>query len=336
MAEIRPLWLASLVLVAVLLPGVTSAWASSAVEPAIPLEEASLQAAGPGGALLDGPLVPSALVAVPAGSDFDAAVVDAAPGPLLERSQVVTLYGYPGVPAMGDLGGYTPDEAAAEVRRLAWVYDALNGERGAAGALHVVVSVAHPAPLADGSYLSHLDPAVIAEYVEAARRNGVLLVLDTQLGMVDPVEEARRLEPFLAEPFVHLALDPEFAMRAKGGVPGAVIGSVDAAEVNAVQAYLAGVVRAHGLPSKLLVVHQFRADMLTHSVAWEDAPEVQRVINVDGWGDLETKLETYEAFALAPYAQHAGVKLFEGWDEPMLTPSEVLSLARQPDFVVYQ
>ncbi|MEZ4554051.1 MAG: hypothetical protein R3B59_09100 [Dehalococcoidia bacterium] len=216
MAEIRPLWLASLVLVAVLLPGVTSAWASSAVEPAIPLEEASLQAAGPGGALLDGPLVPSALVAVPAGSDFDTAVVDAAPGPLLERSQVVTLYGYPGVPAMGDLGGYTPDEAAAEVRRLAWVYDALNGERGAVGALHVVVSVAHPAPLADGSYLSHLDPAVIAEYVEAARRNGVLLVLDTQLGMVDPVEEARRLEPFLVEPFVHLALDPEFAMRAKG------------------------------------------------------------------------------------------------------------------------
>ncbi|MGE0229259.1 MAG: hypothetical protein AB7I38_09610 [Dehalococcoidia bacterium] len=334
MAEIRPLWLASLVLVAILLPGVTSAWASSVVEPAVPLEAA--EASGGVVSLVDVTPAPLALVAATSGSDFDAAVDNASAGPLLERSQVVTLYGYPGVPAMGDLGKYSADEAASEVRRLAWVYDALNGERDAIGALHVVVSVAHPAPMADGSYLSHLDPAVIAEYVEAARRNGVLLVLDTQLGMVAPVEEARRLEPFLVEPFVHLALDPEFAMRARGGVPGDVIGSVDAAEVNAVQAYLAGVVRARGLPSKLLVVHQFRADMLTHSVAWEDAPEVQRVINVDGWGDLETKLQTYEAFALASYAQHAGVKLFEGWDEPMLTPSEVLALARQPDFVVYQ
>lgn len=327
MAEIRPLWLASLVLVAVLLPGVTSAWASSTGAVAIPVE-----AAGVGPAAFDAAAPPTE---APSGPALEGASSSPSGG-LLERAQVITLYGHPGVPAMGDLGRFTPDEAAAEVRRLAWVYDTLNGERSAVGALHVVVSVAQPVRMADGSYLTHLDGAVIAAYVEAARRNGVLLILDTQLGMVDPLEEARRLEAFLVEPFVHLALDPEFAMRAKGGTPGKAIGSVDAGEVNAVQAYLAGLVRERGLPSKLLVVHQFRADMLTHSVAWVDASEVQRVINVDGWGDLGTKLETYRAFGMAPYAAHAGIKLFEGWDAPMLTPAEVLALPRQPDFVVYQ
>jgi len=327
MAEIRPLWLATLVLAAILLPGVTSAWASPAVEPSVPLEAAESMAA--------------AVEATPAAAGVPSREAASSPASLaaasrvLERAQVVALYGYPGFPSMGELGKYTPDEAAADVQRRAWVYDALNGERGAIGALHVVVSVAQPVPMADGSYLNYLDYAVIAEYVEAARRYGLLLILDTQLGMADPVEEARRLERFLVEPFVQLALDPEFAMRAKGGVPGKVIGSVDAGEVNAVQAYLAGLVRERGLPSKLLVVHQFREDMLTHGAAWEDVPEVQRVINVDGWGDTRTKLETYGAFATASYAAYAGIKLFEGWDAPMLTPAEVLRLLRRPDFVVY-
>lgn len=330
MAEIRPFWLASLVLVAVLLPGVTSAWASSSAESVLSLEAAEGASALPAATGVEPTPEPRVPALERASSDLATA------SPLLERAQVVSLYGYPDVPAMGDLGKYTPDEAAAEVRRLAWVYDTLNGERGAIGALHMVVAVAQPVRMGDGSYLNHLDHAVIAEWVEAARRSGVLLILDTQLGMVDPVEEARRLEPFLVEPFVHLALDPEFAMRAKGGTPGDAIGSVDAGEVNAVQAYLAGLVRERGLPAKLLVVHQFRADMVTQRVAWEDVPEVQRVINVDGWGDLGTKLETYQAFGLASYAEYAGIKLFEGWDAPMLTPSEVLVLPRRPDLVVYQ
>lgn len=327
MADIRPLWLASLVLVAILLPGVTSAWARSPEQHAL---AAPLPAAPPAAEVAPRP-VEGPPTGVPAVID---AALDARP--LLERAQVVALYGYPGIPAMGDLGKYTPDEAAAEVRRLVWVYDSLNGDRGAVGALDLIVSVAQAGRTPDGTYLSRLDPAIIASYVEAARRNSVLLILDTQLGTVDPLEEARRLEPFLTEPFVHLALDPEFALRARGGAPGRVIGSVDAAEVNAVQSYLAGLVRQHGLPPKLLVVHQFRADMLTASAPWQDLPEVQRVIDVDAWGNLATKLGAYAAFGSPPTAPYAGLKLFEGWDVPLLAPSEVLALPRQPDLVIYQ
>ena len=321
-------WSAILVLAAaVLLPGATSARSVPPV--GIPIAVAETLDATPASVeMIDAVRAAPSLPVVPPPPP--------APVSLFERMQVVSLYGYPEIPAMGDLGKYSPDEAAIEVARLAAEYDALNGERGAIGALHLIVSVAQPVPKADGSYLNRLDPGVIATYVEAARAHGVLLILDTQCGMADPVAEAQRLEAFLDEPFVHLALDPEFAMRASGGVPGKVIGSIDSSEVNAVQRYLAELVRERSLPPKILVVHQFRADMLTHSEPWQDTPEVLRTINVDGWGDIATKLATYGEYALSSYAEHPAIKLFEGWDVPLMTPEQVLALPRQPDLVVYQ
>lgn len=334
MAVRWPWWPTLLLLAAVVLPGATSA------RP----EPPTLGAVAEMRPVHDG--VPHSAVAIVARVDaIEAELLQPTPAvrlpvlaaeQLFTRAQVVSLYGYPGIAGMGDLGRYSPEEAAAVVTSMAATYDALNGERGAIGALHLIVSVAQVVPMSDGSYLNRLDHATIAAYVEAAHAHDVLLILDTQLGMVDPLAEARHLETFLAEPFVHLALDPEFAMRASGGVPGDVIGSVDSSEVNAVQQYLAGLVREYGLPRKMLVVHQFRADMLTHSEPWLDTPEVLRTINVDGWGDIGTKLETYAAYGSAPYAEHPGIKLFEGWDVPMMTPEQVLALPRQPDLVVYQ
>ena len=329
MADRLTRWSAILVLAAVFLPGATSARSVPPVEMSLAPEQTpeALAASGEAGAPEAPSEVSAPLVVFP---------LPPALKPLFERTQVVSLYGYPGIPGMGDLGKYSPDEAATEASRLAAEYDALNGERDAIGALHLIVSVAQPVPKEDGSYLNRLDHEVIATYVEAARAHGVLLILDTQCGMVDPVAEAQLLAPFLDEPFVHLALDPEFAMRASGGVPGEVIGSLDSSEVNAVQDYLAELVRRRALPPKILVVHQFREDMLTHSEPWQDRPEVLRTINVDGWGDIGTKLETYGAYALSSYAEHPAIKLFEDWDVPLMTPAQVLALPRQPDLVVYQ
>ncbi len=345
-------WSTLLVLAAVVLPGATSAWSSlpplqdpghGDVAEVHALRQAASDAPPRGVPLFDAAmhivprvsLIETAFEAESLESRLLGPVVTAEHS-LLEQAQVVSLYGYPDIPGLGDLGRHTPDAAAVEVARMAAEYDALNGERDAIGAMHLIVSLAQTVPLEDGSYLNRLDHATIAAYVEAARRHSVLLILDTQLGMAEPVEEARRLEAFLEEPFVHLALDPEFAMRASGGVPGDVIGSIDATQVNAVQRYLAGLVREHSLPQKLLVVHQFRDDMLTHSGPWRDTPEVARIINFDGWGPLDKKLTKYHEYATARYAEHAGIKLFDGWDIPMLTPRQVLALPRQPDLVVYQ
>jgi hypothetical protein len=63
----------------------------------------------------------------------------------------------------------------------------------------------------------------------------LLLILDTQIGWGDAVEQARHFERYLRLPFVHLALDPEFATAASRGVPGSVIGTLDATAINAVQ-----------------------------------------------------------------------------------------------------
>lgn len=256
---------------------------------------------------------------------------------VLDESQVVAIYGHPGVPIMGILGAYDADGAAQAAARLAGQWDEANGPgRGSVGALHLITYVAQPYPMADGSYLTRMAEEGIQEYVDAARRHGLLLILDVQVGMADPLAEAQRLAPFLREPFVHFALDPEFAMRARGGVPGQRMGSLDAAEVNAVQGYLSELVAAHALPPKMLILHQFREDMLTNTAQFRDFTGVERVIDMDGWGGDETKLAHYETFALAPYAQRPAIKLFYEWDAPMLTPQRLLELAEVPQLVIYQ
>ncbi|MSQ42035.1 MAG: hypothetical protein EXR65_03245 [Dehalococcoidia bacterium] len=253
-----------------------------------------------------------------------------------EGGQVVSLYGYPGIPFMGALGAYTPDEAADEVGRVAAAYDALNGPRGVTPALHLIVAVAQPTPQGDGSYLLRMDDELLQAYIMVARAHGLLLFLDVQIGWADPLAEVQRLGAALREPFVHLALDPEFATRARGMAPGEAIGSLDADDVNAVQGYLAALVRERNLPPKVLVLHQFLATMLLRTELYAVHPEVEVTIDMDGFGGAGVKLAHYEAYALAPYARRAGIKLFYHWDEPLMTPGQILALAQPPDLVIYQ
>src|SRR5262245_13061826 len=273
MTKLRSTWrLALLLLAAVLLPGATSA------APALGDSISTLTgpaAIAPGAALLPGT---TAGVASITRGLADAAFLDVAPpvvrdtALVFQSAQVISIYGHPGVPVMGELGRQTPPDAAAEAARLATEWDALNGDRGAVGALHLIVDVAQPVPMRDGSYLERMSAEDIEPYAAAAREAGILLFLDLQLGMSDPLTEVQRLRPFLLEPNVHLALDPEFAMRASRGVPGVTIGSLSASEVNAVQDYLDELVRIYGLPPKVLVLHQFLAGMLTDTEALQDVP----------------------------------------------------------------
>lgn len=248
----------------------------------------------------------------------------------------MALYGYPGIPSMGALGAYEPDDAANEASRLAAQFDAANGSRYAVGALQLITSVAQPYPMADGSYLGRMSLEQIATYVEVARRHGVLLILDLQVGMADPVAELQRLRLFLAEPFVHIALDPEFAMQRKGGQPGERIGSLDASDVNRVSHELGAIVSERGLPGKMLVLHQFRADMLTSTEQYEDVEGVTRIVDMDGWGAQWVKLANYDSYSLASYSQRPGIKLFYDWDNPLLSVDQPLALPRMPDLVIYQ
>ncbi|TAJ21670.1 MAG: hypothetical protein EPO65_01020 [Dehalococcoidia bacterium] len=255
---------------------------------------------------------------------------------IFATGQVLSYYGFPGVPTMGVLGEYQPAEAMRQAVAQAAAYDALNGARTVTPALHLITAVAQASPGNDGTYLGRLPMSTVMEYADIAAAQGGLLILDIQIGWSNPLLEVRGYEEALLLPHVHVALDPEFATRRKGYPPGEAIGSVTGDEVNAVQRYLGDLVRVNGLPPKALIVHQFRDDMVLQPEAITSVPGIDLVIDMDGWGGPGAKLGGYERYAQSYYAPFAGFKLFYRWDTPLLTPSAVQGLPNPPHLIIYQ
>ena len=77
-------------------------------------------------------------------------------------------------------------------------------------ALELITVIANADPGEDGMYRSRQRDAVIRRYLRAARRAKALLLLDIQPGRSDFFTETTRLEKWLKEPDVSLALDPEW------------------------------------------------------------------------------------------------------------------------------
>lgn len=258
------------------------------------------------------------------------------PKSVFDGSQVVSIYGYPGIPGMGALGRYSAAGAIAAANVEVARYDALNGDIDVVAALHPIVAVAQPTPMSDGSYLVRMPESVITAYVEAAREAGALVILDIQIGWSDPLEEVRRLEPFLREPFVHLALDPEFATKSLGVAPGQRIGNLPASDINAVQDYLASLVREHELPPKALVIHQFQEQMIRDPQLIQEFDEVDITVDMDGFGSAVLKTRHYELFSLADYVERPAIKLFYNWDQPLIQPAELQAFEVPPALIIYQ
>lgn len=257
-------------------------------------------------------------------------------GSVFDDAQVLALYGYPGIPVMGILGSDTPERIADEAFRLAADYEAL-GDRRVIPAFQPIALVAQRFPGAAGDYAYRMPRDVLMSYIEVARERGMLVILDLQMGWADPLEEVRRLEDVLIEPFVHLAVDPEYMTRDRGRAPGTVIGGISGHTIDAIQTYLADLIHVHRLPPKMLVVHQFLDDMvLVPTPGLASHANVEVVIDMDGFGPPLGKLSKYQRYSLGPHAERAGLKLFFDWDVPLLTPSEVQGLTPPPDLIIYQ
>ncbi|MDE2701718.1 MAG: hypothetical protein OXH91_01075 [Chloroflexota bacterium] len=255
---------------------------------------------------------------------------------VFEDAQVVSFYGHPNVPVMGVLGHGSPAEVADEIAVWAARYDALNGPRAVIPAYHLITGVAQANPTADGTWLYRLPRAGIAPYVEAARERGMLLFLDVQIGWSDPLREVQLLEEFLREPFVHMALDPEFATETSGLRPGLAIGGINADQINAVQHYLADLSRQEGIPPKILMVHQFTAHMIEDRAAIESVDDVELSIDMDGFGGIGIKLRHYGWYALTAPSERPAFKIFFDQDTPPMTPEQVQAIDRRPDLIMYQ
>jgi hypothetical protein len=251
---------------------------------------------------------------------------------IFPRYRVVAYYGTAGNPEMGVLGEADPDAILPRLRAAAARF-ATPGRRIQV-AYELIVTVALGGPGADGDYSHTIDPAKIEAYVEAARRNKVLLVLDVQPGRTDFLTEVKKLRPFLEEPYVGLALDPEWRVAA-GQIPGRVIGSVRAAEVNAVSKYVADIVREHKLPEKLFLLHEFRSSMIPDIAAVQRRPGLAMVQHIDGFGTRSQKDATFAALR-RPQQFHVGYKLFYDEDINMFAPRDVLRFRPTPEYISYQ
>jgi hypothetical protein len=248
--------------------------------------------------------------------------------------RVVAYYGAPQSEELGALGIGTPADAAFRLERQARAYR--RPGRPVLPAFELIAVVANRSAGADGDYNTRQSPATIRTYLAAARRARALLLLDIQPGTADFLTEVRALEPYLRDPDVGLALDPEWHVR-PGQLPGQVLGSVDAGVVNAVAARLAEIVRVHRLPEKLLVVHQFTRNMVRRKETLTARPGVALVLDVDGFGTRAEKTDKYNELTAPTRNRFAhGFKLFYREDTDLMDPSAVLALRPQPRLVVYE
>jgi hypothetical protein len=269
------------------------------------------------------------------GMSFSPGASRVLPPSVLEGRQVVAYYGNPYTPVMGILGAYAPHRLADLLAAHAERYDRLNGALDVLPAFHLVYAVAQDHPTENGRYLQYVAEEDIEKYVALAERRGFLLILDLQVGRGVVEEELARIAPYLQLPFVHVALDPEFAM-AGDQVPGVHIGRLDAEEINRAQRFLQRLVLEHGLPPKMVIVHQFLDSVVVRGEAIERYPGVELVIDMDGFGPAEVKRVKYAQFASRSYAQRAGIKLFFEHDPDVMTEAEVMSLRPRPTLVLYQ
>ena len=245
--------------------------------------------------------------------------------------RVVAYYGTAGTGSLGVLGEGSPDKMLPKLRRAA---QGFAGGRKIQVAYELIASVAQAGPGKDGDYSQMIDLKRIQQYVDQAKRNKVLVILDLQPGRGDFLTQAKALERFLIQPHVGIALDPEWRMP-KGKVPGRTIGTVSPAEVNRVSAYVAGLVARHRLPEKLFVLHQFRASMLPDVQEIQSRPGLALVQHIDGFGTRSEKNATWNRLR-RPQQFHLGYKLFYDEDVHRYAPADVLKFKPVPELISYQ
>lgn len=284
----------------------------------------------------DAPPAPEFAQAPDLAADLAAPVVRApADGPLLPEYRIVMYYGHPHDPAMGVVGEYDIEALTAMLREEAAKYAAADPSRPVIPALEVIATVAQRVPGADGTYILDTDTETLTTYIDFAAEHGMLVVLDLQVGRGTVAGEIEKVRELLTRPNVHLAIDPEFAV-AEGQIPGEYIGSITAESITYAQQVLADISATHGIPPKILIVHQFREDMIQGKDQLAPVPGVQLVIDADGYGAPELKTAVYNFLVRDEPVEFGGIKLFYRQDVPMMTAQEILALVPAPNVIIYQ
>ena len=261
-------------------------------------------------------------------------------GAVLPFSRIVAYYGNFYSAQMGILGQYPLDEVANKLTHVVNEWQAADPNTPVIPGIDYIAVVAQGSPGADGKYILRMPDSEIEKAIAMAHSMAGLVFLDIQPGLSNLETEVPLLDKYLQMPEVELAIDPEFSMK-NGVRPGRQIGTMDARDVNYAAEHLAKLVQAYNLPPKILLVHRFTEEMITNYEYIKPLPEVQIVMNMDGWSSPLKKIKTYNTVITPEPVQFAGIKLFYKNDAlppspGLLTPKQVLSLHPAPIFIEYQ
>jgi hypothetical protein len=248
---------------------------------------------------------------------------------LFPRYRVVGFYGMQNLDV---LGAGPPDVVAQRLLEVARPY--ARPGRPIMPMFELIATIAHPFPTPGGLYRTHQEDAIVRSFLKAVRRIDGVLVLDVQPGRDDFLSSLRHWEPYLRQPDVGIALDPEFSMG-PGQVPGRHLGRTDAAAINRASAYVAGIVRRQRLPQKLFIIHQFHDSMIRDKARIAIRPGLAMTWNADGFGARSDKLEDYRSYT-GDRRFHPGLKLFYESDVDIMSPREVMRLKPPPRVINYQ
>ncbi|PWT70401.1 MAG: hypothetical protein C5B59_20715 [Bacteroidetes bacterium] len=261
-------------------------------------------------------------------------------GAILPFKRIVAYYGNFYSKKMGILGEYPAPEMLDKLKADIKKWERADSTMEVQPALHYIAVTAQGSPGKGGKYRLRMPFKQIDSVLSLAAKINAIVFLDVQVGMSTVQDEIPLLEKYLKLPQVHLGIDPEFSMKT-GKKPGTVIGTMDATDVNFTINYLSKLAKDNHIPPKILVVHRFTQAMITNYRKIETNPDVQVVMDMDGWGAQARKFTSYREFIYKEPVQFTGFKLFYKNDfreanSRMLTPDEVLKLKPQPVYIQYQ
>lgn len=262
------------------------------------------------------------------------------PGSILPEKRIVAYYGNPLSKKMGALGEYPKDEMLRRLKGEAAKWEKADPSLPVQPALHLIAVVAQGAPGKAGKYRMIMPDKVVNQVYDWAKENHFIMFIDIQTGHDNIRTVLPRFEWLLKNPDVHLAIDPEFNLIKSGRVPGSKIGTYDAADVNYASGYLQELVKKYNIPPKVFIVHRFTRNMVTNASKIVLRPEVQIIMNMDGWGAPWLKRDSYRDYIVREPVEYTGFKLFYHNDtkkgDALLTPQEVLKLNPKPLYIQYQ
>jgi hypothetical protein len=254
---------------------------------------------------------------------------DVKPSSILEKNTLFTVYGkhFDVAPVLGRLGTYKNfEDMAKDVQPWIPEIKKRNDSKGVIIGAHLIYAMAIPCKPNDDClmYLEGRFKDLVGTYIEPAAKRGWMVVLDTQIGKSNPVQQVKRIisKGYLNYENVVVAIDPEFHVHPGRERPGIPIGTVQASQINEVQQLLDDYVRTKKQTTKkILIVHQFGDPNVNDGVPFmienkkdlKTYDNVDLVIDVDGFGPQGVKVVKYNKITDAkvyPFIKFRGIKVF--------------------------